>query len=49
MKVVVALYVASCGIFQKVKAKHQRPTGFPKPLEKLEWKWENIIMDFVVG
>jgi len=49
MKVDIAKYVASCGICQKVKAKHQRPAGLLKPLEILEWKWENITMDFVVG
>jgi hypothetical protein len=41
--------VASCGICQKVKAEHKRPTGLLKPLEIPEWKWENNAMDFVVG
>jgi len=25
---IIAKYVALCGIYQKVKAKHQRPAGF---------------------
>jgi hypothetical protein len=49
MKVDIAKYVASCGICQKAKAEHKRPAGLLKPLEILEWKWENIAMDFVVG
>jgi hypothetical protein len=49
MKVDIAKYVASCGICQKAKAEHKRPAGLLKPLEVLEWKWENIAMDFVVG
>jgi hypothetical protein len=49
MKVDIAKYVASCGICQKVKAEHKRPAGLLKHLEVLEWKWENITMDFLVG
>jgi hypothetical protein len=49
MRADIAKYVASCGICQKVKAKHQRPVGLLKPLEIPMWKWENITMDFVVG
>jgi hypothetical protein len=49
MKVDIAKYVASCGIYQKVKAEHKRPAGLLKPLEIPEWKWENIAMDIMVG
>jgi hypothetical protein len=31
-----------------VKAEHQRPAGWLKPLKILEWKWANIMMDFLV-
>ena len=49
MRVDTAKYVASCGIFQKVKAEHQRLVGLLKPLEIPMCKLENITMDFVVG
>jgi len=49
IRVDIAKYVASCGICQKVKAEHQMPAGFLKPLEIPMWKWENITMVFVVG
>ncbi|KAL2226751.1 UNVERIFIED_CONTAM: Transposon Ty3-G Gag-Pol polyprotein [Sesamum indicum] len=40
MKKDVAEFVAKCMTCQQVKAEHQAPA---------EWKWEKIIMDFVVG
>jgi hypothetical protein len=49
MKVDVSKYVAACEVCQRVKAEHKRPAGLLKPLEILEWKWEHITMDFVVG
>jgi hypothetical protein len=45
----IAKYETACGVFQMVKAEHNRPTGLLKPLEIPEWKWEDITMDFVVG
>ena len=41
--------MALCGICRKVKAKHQRPTRLLKPLVISMRKWENSIIDFVVG
>jgi hypothetical protein len=49
MKFDTAKYVAACGVCQLMKAEHKRPAGLLKPLEILEWKWERITMDFVVG
>ena len=46
---IIAKYVALCGICKKVKAKHQRPTGLLKPLVISMRKWENSIIDCVVG
>ncbi|WVZ75840.1 hypothetical protein U9M48_023864 [Paspalum notatum var. saurae] len=49
MKRAVAEYVAVCDTCQHVKAEHQRPAGLLQPLKILEWKWEEISMDFIVG
>jgi hypothetical protein len=49
MKFDITTYVATCGVCQMVKAEHKRPAGLLKPLEILEWKWEHITMDLVVG
>lgn len=49
MKADIAKYVSQCLVCQQVKAEHQRPIGLLQPLSILEWKWEHIIMDFVVG
>jgi hypothetical protein len=48
MKRGIAEYIALCDIYQRVKAEHQRPTGLLQPLQVLEWKWEEIGMDFIV-
>jgi hypothetical protein len=49
MKKDVAAHVALCDVCQRVKAEHQRPAGLLQPLQVLEWKWEEISMDFIVG
>jgi hypothetical protein len=49
MKRDVTEYVALCDTCQRVKAEHQRPAGLLQPLKILEWKWEEIRMDFIVG
>jgi hypothetical protein len=49
MKRDVAEYVALCDTYQWVKAEHQWPAGLLQPLQMLEWKWEEIAMDFIVS
>jgi hypothetical protein len=48
MKRDVTEYVALRDSCQRVKAKHQRPTELLQPLKIPEWKWEEIVMDFIV-
>lgn len=40
-------FVATCGICQQVNVEHQKLAGKLQPLLILEWKWEDISMDFV--
>jgi hypothetical protein len=49
MKVNITKYLTSIGVCQQVKAEQKRPASLLKPLEILGWKWEHIIMDFMVG
>jgi hypothetical protein len=49
MKRDIAEYVSLCDTCQCVKVEHQRLAGVLQPLKILEWKWEEIGMDFIVG
>ena len=49
MKKDIAKFVSRCLVCQQVKAEHQKPSETLQPLPILEWKWELITMDFVVG
>ena len=49
MKRDVSKFVTKCMVCQKVKAEHQVPSGLLQPIKIPEWKWDRIIMDFVVG
>ena len=49
MKGDITEYLARCLTCQQVKTKHQKPGGLLQPLPILEWKWEHIIMDFMIG
>jgi hypothetical protein len=49
MKREIAKFVAECDTCQRVKAEHQKPAGFLKPLSIPIWKWEEIGMDFILG
>ena len=47
MKQQVEDLVHRCLTCQQVKAEHQRLTGLLQSLKVVEWKWEDIKMDFV--
>ncbi|GKD59943.1 putative reverse transcriptase domain-containing protein [Tanacetum coccineum] len=49
MKADIATYVSKCLTCAKVKAEHQKPSGFLQQPEIPVWKWEMITMDFVSG
>jgi hypothetical protein len=43
----VASHVALCDVWKRVKAEYQRPASLLHQLKILEWKWEEIGMDFM--
>jgi hypothetical protein len=45
----IAEYVSLCDACQRVKAEHQRPARLLQPLKIPKWKWEEIVIDFIVG
>jgi hypothetical protein len=45
----IAEYVSLCDTCQRVKLEHQRLARLLQPLKILEWKWEEIGMDFIVA
>ncbi|GJX83598.1 putative reverse transcriptase domain-containing protein [Tanacetum coccineum] len=47
MKADLATYVSKCLTCAKVKAEHQRQSGLLVQPEIPQWKWDNIMMDFV--
>ncbi|GJW23600.1 putative reverse transcriptase domain-containing protein [Tanacetum coccineum] len=47
MKADIATYVSKCLTCAKVKAEHQRQSGLLVQPEMPQWKWDNIMMDFV--
>jgi hypothetical protein len=49
MKKEIAAYVARCDTCCRVKTIHMKPIGLLQPLSVLDWKWENISMDFIIG
>lgn len=44
----IAEFVARCLVYQHVKVKHQRPERLLSPWDILEWKWEDVTMDFIM-
>ncbi|XP_050920509.1 uncharacterized protein LOC127138155 [Lathyrus oleraceus] len=49
MKKDVADFVYACLICQKSKIEHQKSLSLMQPLSILEWKWDNISIDFVTS
>ena len=49
MKKEIAAYVARCDTCCRVKATHMKPAGLLQPLSVLEWKWEEVSIDFITG
>ena len=49
MKRDIVEFVSRCLTCQQVKAEHQKPVRLLLSLPIPQWKWERIIMDFVVG
>jgi hypothetical protein len=49
MKHEAARYVSECNTCQKVKADYLKSRGLLQPLSILEWKWDDISMDFIMG
>nr|KYP47446.1 Retrotransposable element Tf2 [Cajanus cajan] len=49
MKREIVEYVVACLTCQKVKVEHQKPSGLMQQMEILEWKWDSITMDLIVG
>ncbi|GJW51396.1 putative reverse transcriptase domain-containing protein [Tanacetum coccineum] len=47
MKADIATYVSKCLTYTRVKAKHQRSSGLLVQPTIPEWKWDNIMMDFI--
>ena len=49
MKKDIVEYVSKCLTGQQVKVEHQVPSGLLNPIPILQWKWDDIIIDFVSG
>ncbi|GKA29889.1 putative reverse transcriptase domain-containing protein [Tanacetum coccineum] len=47
MKADISTYVSKCLTCAKVKTEHQRPSDLLVQPEIPQWKWDNIMMDFV--
>jgi hypothetical protein len=47
MKHKTTRYVSECDTCQKVKANYMMPGGLLQPLSNLDWKWDDISMDFI--
>nr|GEX95815.1 retrotransposable element Tf2 [Tanacetum cinerariifolium] len=48
MKADIGTYVSKCLTCAKVKSEHQKPSSLLVQPDLPEWKWEKIMMDFVI-
>ena len=49
MKCDIASYIDRCLECQQIKAVRQKPSGLLQPLPISKMKWEDIMMDYVIG
>jgi hypothetical protein len=49
MKREIARYMSECDNCRMVKADYMKPGGLVQQLNILDWKWDDISMDFIVG
>jgi hypothetical protein len=49
MKRETTRYVSECDTCRKVNTDYMKPGGLLQPLSVLDWKWDDISMDFIVG
>jgi hypothetical protein len=49
MKRETTRYVSECDNYRKVKADYMKPGGLLQQLSILDWKWDDISMDFIMG
>jgi hypothetical protein len=49
MKREMTHYVSECNTCQKVKGDYMKSRGLLQQLSILDWKWDDISMDFIVG
>jgi len=49
MKKEITAYVARCDTCCRVKAIHMKPARLLQLLSVLDWKWEEISLDFIIG
>jgi hypothetical protein len=49
MKRETARYVPECDTCQKVKVDYMKPGSLLQPLSILDWEWDDISMDFIMG
>jgi hypothetical protein len=49
MKRETTRYVLECDTYRMVKVDYMKPGGLLQPLSILDWKWDDISMDSIVG